>query len=565
LNFRFGWTIALALSMLASACASGTTLERASQGPQTAPSAPKVLTIGISDEPKDFYGFGGINGGGISQVPPIALDTLVYQTGKGEFLPLLATEQISLEKGTWRVNPDGSMDTTWKLKPGVKWHDGTPFTADDMVFSITARKDPAVAARNFGRLDLVQSVAAPDPLTFTMHWSSTYADANRAVDMEPFPKHLFEETYLTQKENFANSPYLTHQFIGTGPYRLAEWQSGSHMTFTRFEEYHQGRPPLDRVTVRFLGDSNAMVAYILSGNVDIPLPNAVNIDAAAEIQQRWAGTGNEVRFDLTDGIQKVEVQFRPEVARPKEGLATNVLVRQAFYHAIDRTTLVETVARGIPPLADSWISPKSALRPALESSIPQYPYDPARAQQLLAQAGWVRGGDGTLMNSATGEKFESELWTTNPEDMKPVAVIASQWRTLGAQIGEYGVPAGRSNDREHAASYPLGFIVPGEFVPNKFLSHEIRSAATRWIGQNRPGYANPRVDDLVDRLAVSIDTNERLTVQRELLQAAMGDVMTMPLYWGVAPVLQLKGVRSHETVSAPATISTWNFFDYDKE
>src|SRR6266571_3083446 len=103
------------------------------------------------------------------------------------------------------------MDTTWKLRPGVKWHDGAPFTADDMLFTLDVRKDPAVGARNFGRLDLVQSASAPDPLTFVIHWSAPYVDANQALDLDPMPKHLLEETYLTQKENFANSPYLTTQ------------------------------------------------------------------------------------------------------------------------------------------------------------------------------------------------------------------------------------------------------------------------------------------------------------------------------------------------------------------
>src|SRR4029453_261659 len=103
--------------------------------------------------------------------------------------------------------------------------------------------------------------------------------------LEPLPRPLLENVYLNKKESFPKSPYLASQFVGTGPYRLAEWQSGSHMLFTRVNSYYQGRPPLGRVIVRFLGDPNTMVANILSGSVDLLLPVGVGIDAAVEVQR----------------------------------------------------------------------------------------------------------------------------------------------------------------------------------------------------------------------------------------------------------------------------------------
>jgi ABC-type transport system substrate-binding protein len=86
------------------------------------------------------------------------------------------------------------------------------------------------------------------------------------------------------------------------------------MVFTRFDAYHQGRPPLDRVVVRFLGDQNTMIANILSGTVDLLLPDGVGLEAAAEVQQRWAGTGHQVRFDVLESPWQVEIQRRPDVA-----------------------------------------------------------------------------------------------------------------------------------------------------------------------------------------------------------------------------------------------------------
>lgn len=90
----------------------------------------------------------------------------------------------------------------------------------------------------------------------------------------------------------------------------------------------------------------------------------------------------------------------------------------------------------------------------------------------------------------------------------------------------------------------------------------IRSAATRWIGENRSGYSNATVDRLLDRAAATINPTERTAVLGELVQAQFADLAVLPLFWGVSPVLQLKGVRSHETASLA---TTWNFFEFDKE
>jgi len=396
-----------------------------------------------------------------------------------------------------------------------------------------------------------------------LHWSAPYADADLALDLEPLPAHLLEDTFLNQKESFANSPFLANRFVGQGPYRLAEWQSGSHMVFTRFDEYYQARPPLDRVIVRFLGDANTMVASILSGAVDMLLPDGVELDAAAEVQRRWEGTGNEVRFDLSDSFRQLELQFRPEFARPKDGLI-NLPVRAALYHAIDRNRLAELFAYGMAPIADSFVSPTSALRPALEPSIPQYPYDPARAGQLLAGAGWTRGADGTLVNAA-GERFETELRASNVEERKLMSAVASQWRDVGAQVNEIVIPPARANDREYGSTYAGGLISAGSLdtlLSGRASTREMRSAANRWTGRNRSGYSNPQVDDLVDRTAVTINPEERTAMLAALVQAQMGDVVVMPLFWTVRPVLQLKGVKSHPGVGFA---TTWNFYQFDKD
>jgi peptide/nickel transport system substrate-binding protein len=557
------------LMVMGTACAPATPASSPAPAPQVtapAPPAPKNLVIGIQSEPKDIFRFSGGLSGGVNNVGPIVHDTLVYEDDAGVFHPLLVAEPISVQNGTWRANPDGTMETTWKLKPGIKWHDGTPFTADDLVFTWTVRRDRAVGIRQQGRVDLMETATAPDPLTFVVRWSSLFGQADRGDGLDPMPKHLLESVYEADKAGFVNSPRLAEEFVGLGPYRLTKWERGSHLEFGRYDEYHRGRPPLDRVTVRFLGNPNTMAANVLSGTVDVLLPEGISVDAALEVQQRWAGTGNEVRFDVRGSIRGVRIQQKPEYARPVHGF-TDRAVRYAFYHAIDRQAMAQAMSQGMAPVADSWIAPNSALRRPLESSIPQYPYDPPRAQQLLSQVGWVKGPDGVLVHTATGTRFETTIRAPSgatPEKEQPI--VADYWKALGAQVELEVRPEALADDPEYGATFPGGEIVGPRaarfYVDQYWHSRQIASAANRWRGENTEGYDNPRADMLMTQMAATLDPPQQLALHSQLLREMMGDVAIMPTYWQLDPVLAVKGVKTHRVVGG--NNATWNFFDWDR-
>lgn len=528
--------------------------------------ARKVLTLAIQSEPTNmgraFDLAGGGSAGGAANVEHITHNYLVIRTAPDTFEAQLAVEKPSIERGTWQVNPDGSMETTWKLRPNVKWHDGAPFTSADLLFTFSVFKDPDFATR-VAQARLMVGATAPDAQTFVVRWSETYVNADQAEGLEPLPRHLLEEAYRTDKDAFAISPYFRTEFVGLGPYRLTNWDQGSAMELARFDDYFLGRPPLDSVIVRFISDPNTMVANILAGTVDAVLPAGVDMDAALEVKRRWAGTGNQVITGLSGRLRHLEVQFRPEYARPVNSLSASV--RQGLYHAIDRKALLDLMTDGLGESADSWIAPSDALRPALESSIPQYPYDLARAQQLLAQEGWTRGSDGVLVHPS-GERFDIALWARAEQGLdKELNVISDGWKAIGAQPDLHIVPAARANDREYQATRPAFFATANtgtSYYENRLHSNQNASPANRWSGNNRGGHSNPEVDALLDRLAVTIDARERLPLHRDLLRIGMGSVVLMPLYWEVLPVLLLKGVKGQPYVHSRAT---WRFYEWDKE
>jgi peptide/nickel transport system substrate-binding protein len=449
------------------------------------------------------------------------------------------------------MNPDGTMTTEWKLHSNVKWHDGTPFTADDLVFSFTIFKDPEIATTGVQKR-FMQSASAPDPHTFVITWSSVYVDADRVTAGVVLPRHLLGAAYQEDKVNLPNHPFFTSDFVGLGPYRLVRWERGSHMELVRFDDYFLGRPPLDRVVIRFVRDPNAMVATILAGDADVVLPSGVDMDAALEVRKRWEGTGNRVQADLTGQLRQLELQHRPDQVRPRNGLSQRA-ARQAFYQAIDRTAIADASTQNLAPVADSWYAPGEALRPEIESAIPQFPYDPARAQQLLAGTGWARGADGVLVHQPSGERFEVELWAKGGGalDDKETAIVGDYWKAIGAQVILNPIPPARVDDAEYLGLRPGPMITqpPGDsFFRDRTHSSQVQTAANRWTGFNRAGYVNPKVDELIDRLAQTIDGREQVGLHRELLQEQMTDIAFMPLYWEVLPILMVRGVSGPKHV-----------------
>jgi peptide/nickel transport system substrate-binding protein len=568
---RRAFALLLALLTCMGACAPAAEPSRSPSQPSApAPAQKKTLTLAMQQEPIAFIRnlHTGIQGDTGREPQHMLHDQLVVEIEYERHYPQLAVELPSIEKGTWRVNADGTMDTTWKLKPNVKWHDGHPFTSADLLFTFQLNKDRDLVqpTSETSRLDTASAV---DDLTFNVHWGAPYLLADRDNLREIAPKHLLEQAYLVDKARFTSQPYFTTEFVGLGPYRLVKWELGSHLEMARFEDYHQGRPPFDTIFVRFVPDPNTAVANIMSGAVDaIPSSSTegIDLDNALEVQQRWTGTGNQVQTQQTGRVMIAEPQFRPEFARPRNGMSS-LPVRQALYHAIDRRALAETMTHGLSPVADSYILPVDPMRPQLESFIPQYPYDPARARQLMATAGWTPGSDGVFTHSS-GERFEIDVWgRQGGGNDKIIAILGDAWKAIGLAPNVMLEPTALQGDREYESTRP-GFLIVNPSGTAYFDSvaklhtRSIPTTENRWRGSNYGAFSSPRVDDLIDRLQETVDPRERIPLHQQLVQEHMANVAMFPLYWQVVPVLMLKGIKGpRPNQKRPMT----NIFEWNRE
>ncbi|MEA2641930.1 MAG: peptide/nickel transport system substrate-binding protein, partial [Chloroflexota bacterium] len=385
------------------------------------PKTQKVLTIALQAdrEPPSPAMFGSPGGGtgtgsGSSSLEPFYVfhSTLTTYDPSGTAIPVMAQKIPSLQDGDWKLPPEGGMEVTWKLKPGILWHDGTPLTTADLILGYQLNTDPELSSIP-GELANITNLKALDDQTLVVTWKTvSIAGGVSGYDgIAAAPKHIFGDMYAAgDKTALQNSPYWSTQFVGLGPYRLTQWSRGSFIEGTAFDQYFGGRPKIDRVVLKFLGDVNAIVANMLSGDVDmIPLGAQLDAQPLSVVRDAWIPTNGGTTGAVAKGVRSLYLQFKD----PSAPWAQDLRVRQAMLHALDRDSIVDNLEADLTQRAD-FFAPigDPVLNQATSQALPQYKFDLTRVAQLMGEAGWTKGADGTFRNAA-GQPFSIAVATSN--------------------------------------------------------------------------------------------------------------------------------------------------------
>jgi peptide/nickel transport system substrate-binding protein len=452
-------------------------------------------------------------------------------------VPVLAEMTPSLQASTWKVYPDRRMDTTYKLRPSATWHDGTPFTADDVIFTWGAIMNPELPAVDRQPERLIEDMEAPDPHTLVIHWKETFVDAN-AYELEPLPRHILEPLQR-DSQAFINAPYWSVEWVGLGPYQVADWVPGSYVKGRAFINYVLGTPKIEEIYVHFVVDANQVVARMLAGGLDLTLGSVIKTGEAALLKPQLEARGEGTVVAAPNSVRIGDFQFR----EPQPPPARDVRIRQAVFHSLDRKLMVDTLHDGINVPADAWLAPDHPGFKAAERAMRKYLYDPNRAQQLLSDAGWTRGPDG-ILRSAVGEVFDFGLRTTEgAQNVKDAQVIAEFWKSVGINTDIEVTPRARQNDQEYRAKFPgIALASPSIEVDSisRWLIEEIPSDANRWRGSNRGGYARTDVDRLITDYSGAIEVPRRTQILADLLKLLAEDLPSLPLYYQ----MDVHGVRA---------------------
>jgi len=548
---------------------------RTSDAPQ-APRAEqrKTLTIAAANT---VLGFGfqsaGTTGGGARSLIELHSNGLATTDAKGIVIPRLAERMPSFDDNTMTILPDGRLQVTWKLRPNVKWHDGAPFTADDIVLGWKMATSPGVPVLGTTSIRQVSVVEAPDPQTAVITWKTTYYQALGIglIDLWPAPRHLVGESFdHGDIEAFLNLPYWTTEYVHVGPFRLMDFGFGENLTFQRFDDYFLGRPKIDTIVVKIIPDANTLISNVLAGAVDIATEQAVPTDLMVRLRDQWKDSGEGTIVQREGNWFFVNIQFHPEWSKsPRVG--QDVRLRRGLIYGIDREAMRDAAVPGFADTEGDTFMPKSDQRAALVGKpFAGYRFDPTRAAQELADGGWKRDANGRLRNEA-GEQPQVPIRATTPSS-KDMSAVAQSWRELGIEVAEEVVPGALVSVREYRAMFPGTEVTAqnnGDAIFTRF-DGRLRPTPPNFSGNQGGWYANPELDALIDKLSATLDMREQGLVLKEMGELVAADLPMLPLYFSVNLAAVRKGIRAlHDDFAgaylAGPGIITRNAYLWDRE
>jgi peptide/nickel transport system substrate-binding protein len=581
---RVGVTWRLIVAMVCGAlvitgCAGGQTpttprQDGAAPGGQAAApvrTTPRVLRMASIREPVDgvvvFSGTGDIT----KQYNWIFHAGLtVWDPKTGQLMPWLAQKVPSIADGDWKVNPDGTMDVTWKLKPNVKWHDGTALSAEDFVFGINVVRDPKVPLPRTGGVGFVKEVTAPDAQTLVMKWSEPFFGANEGTPAEfpALPRHVLSGLYSQgNPQAFADSPFWTREWMGLGPYKIGTWELGSHLEAVAFDDYVLGKPKIDKLDIRFIVDANAVVANLLSGDVEFTSVGTLRGDDLPPIKNAWESQNlGTVLSSITD-VVGARLSYRD----PSAPWVQDKRVRHALVHGINRQDMADTFTPGTTP-PNLWVAPDDPVyKLAEQRGFPKYPYDVSAADRLMREAGWTKGSDGIYQNAA-GQKFNIEVRVVAnaPVNTRRGEALVDQWKSSGFGSQIYGIPSQASDRQEQKARAPGVFIMPDTMAYDLFdlfNSKDIAAADNRWSARNLLAYVNPEFDRRLNEYNGTLELDKRLSQYADLQRWMADEMSYLPIYYDVGSTTQAfrKGIRGPGPVIPSQMVGTWNIHTWEMD
>lgn len=406
---------------------------------------------------------------------------------KGRPVPSLCLQVPA--KANHLISADGK-SITFRLRHGVVWHDGKPFTSADVAFTVKTILDPKTNVLTRDGWDLIDRVDTPDPYTAIFRLKRPYAAfinryftpvGNPAI----LPKHILEG------QDVNHAPYNSLP-VGLGPFRYIRWTRANEVVMEAFPKWWGGHPKLQRVVFKVIPDANTMLTALQTHEIDA----YVRVPTASYEQVEKVG---DTRTIAVDSTTYTHIDFNvtsPILADPQ--------VRQALAHAIDVRLLWAKVYHHSGYLA---CTPISHLNWAYDPHAQCYPFDLAAAAKQLQADGWVMGSDGLRHKDGRTLRFAFAGNTGNPGLDTTVLLIQQWFKKIGAGIEYFRYPTDKL-----FASYAGGGVVATRHYdlssyawslpPDPDLTNLIACSRISPQGQNYMGYCNPDVDaSLGDALA----------------------------------------------------------------
>jgi peptide/nickel transport system substrate-binding protein len=579
------------------AAAAAPTTAAAAQ-PTTAPAAP-APTIAATTKPATTAGGRGV-GGQLKilywQAPTtlnvhlaqgtkdqdasrLILEPLAASGPDGKPIPVLAAEIPTIDNGG--ISKD-QKSITWKLKPGIKWSDGTPFTADDVVFTWQYVADPKTAASTTQIVDGVTNVEAKDPQTVVV----TFKDPN------PYPYQIFTSTNgpIIQKKQFQD--YIGDKSkdapgnlapIGTGPYKVTDFKPGDVVTYAINENYRDPNKPFFK-EVQFKGGGDATSAaraVFQTGDVDY----AWNLQVEAQVLNQLSQGGKATLVTAPGpNLERILINFadpntdsggarsEPDTKHP---FFSDLNVRKAFAMAVDRKSIGDQLYGPAGQSTCNVMNSPADLVSPNTAAMDVCKFDIAGANALLDQAGWTKGSDG--IRAKNGVKMHVLYQTTvNPLRQKEQDIVKNGWQQLGVEVELKSVDASvffssDAGNPDTAAHFytDVEMFTNGASSPDMtqyialWTTEQITSKANQWHGNNYHRWSNPDYDAIYNQLKTETDAAKRRDLIIKANDLLVGQVVVIPLVARTQPTDGISKAIQGE-IPNPWDSVLWNIADWTK-
>lgn len=476
-----------------------------------------------------------------AEVGKLLFNGLVSTGEKGEWLPDLAADVPTTANGG--VSADGRT-VTYRLRPGVAWHDGAPFTADDVKFTwqyIMNRNVQVISREGYDRISAIET---PDKYTVIVKFREYYAPY-LTLFSTILPKHVLETAGDLNKAPFNRAP------VGTGPFKLKEWRLAEALVFEANPVYFRGKPLLDSIVYKIVPEQSLLLTQLKSGELDI----AANI-VFSNFEQVKSIPG--MRAVIAPTMVWEHLDFNLD-----NPLFQNQLVRKAIVTAIDRQAIIAQVHKSIAVPAYGDQSPLSwAYNPVQEPPV----RDVNAARDLLSQAGWIPGPDGIMTKDKKKLAFSLVLPAGNKQREQTAQKIAEQLKEAGIAVEVRPLETQQffneilKNRRFETALYAW---VAGVDPDNLALWHSRRipGSTNGSDGKNYPGWRNPEVDKLTELGTKTVDNTARKDIYLRIQDLIREDCPVMPLYFRSSIDAVKTSVANYQPNPTPAG-NFWNAWQW---
>jgi len=501
----------------------------------------------------------------------IFYEGLVSFDPDGNIVPDLVAEVPTIDNSG--LARDG-LSVTLKLKKGVQWHDGKPFTADDVVFTWEYVMDPATAATTSGAYRDIARIDKPDQHTVKIVYKSPnpfWAKAFSSI----IPRHVFAPFKgARSREAPANL-----KPVGTGPYRYADFKPGDLVRAEVFPGYHEANWPFfDRLEMKGGGDAvSAARAVIQTGEYDFAWNMQVEDDVLRRMEQggkgrldiAWGGGIEQIFFNFSDPLREIDGE-RSSVKAPHPFL-TDPAVRTALSLLVDRASIQEQIYGRHGQATANYLN----APPTFRSKNTRWEFSPEKAARVLDDAGWKRAGDG--VRAKDGKRLRLLFQTSiNAPRQKTQAIVKQAAAKIGIEVEVKAVvpavyfstdPANADTLAHFTADLQMYSLVNGSPDPQLFLqpfvSWEIAQKENKWAGRNSTRW---RHDDY-DRMYKAAET-EMDPVKRAALFIRMNDMLVqtpviVPFMWRGTASAVANRLRGTEISGWDSTF--WNLAHWYRE